>query len=479
MGAAWAIQNIDLIEEAIGDWQTKLKQLPELFKNKALETRGVWSVLDKIFSGVKKAIGKIASKAFEVGKWIFKKAASIGKKIFTRIGNFVMDVVGVVTKKIGDLLGAAAKAISNTIRPPKPQLQGPQRPPVQGPQEPPVQGPKEPKPKNWLQKQGDKVKKMFSGGDDAAKEMLSSPAKAKAGAEAVEGAVSDKSKTLIQKIFSPLSKLGPKGASAASTLSNSFLGTIGKILKKVPYIGSAIDTILNLLAGQDPVQAVIRGLASGAGGAIGWTGGAAIGGKIGLLAGTVVPGIGNIIGGGLGALLGGLVGSMLAGAVGDNLGASAFEYFTGEKRTENKVTGSGTAEAITSFISQPSGTDTAAAITEKRGEINGTTQTVTGDAHMEQEPGKYQYKVSGTGLKSDLTQGSSTPAGMDLSKSMGGTDYQIMNLPEIVTDLRSSNGDMEDVSNTAGQVIEMFSSSNPEMDIYRAFSFSEYQLVAD
>lgn len=478
LAAAWSIDNIDLIEQAIGDWQDNLKNLPELFKNKALETRGVWSVLDNIFSGAKKAVGKIASKVFEVGKWIFKKAASIGKKIFTRIGNFVMDVVGLVTKKIGDLLGAAAKAINNTIRPPKPQLQGPQRPPVQGPQEPPVQGPKGPKPQNWLQKQGDKVKKLFSGGEDATKEMLSSPAKAKAGAEAVEGVVSDKSKTLIQKIFSPLSKLGPKGASAASTLSNSFLGTIGKILKKVPFISSAVDTILNLLAGQQPVEAVIRGLASGSAGAIGWVGGAKLGAGIGALGGSVVPVLGTAVGAGLGGLIGGLVGSMLAGAVGDNLGAGAFEYFTGEKRTENKVTGSGTAEAITSFISQPSGTDTAAAITEKRGEINGTTQTVTGDAHMEQEPGKYQFKVSGTDLSKnlELSGGSSTPAGMDLSKSMGGVDYQVMNLPEVVRDMRQPT-QQKDVSNTPGQKVDMFSSSNPDMDIYRAFSFAEYQLV--
>ncbi len=99
---------------------------------------------------------------------------------------------------------------------------------------------------------------------------------------------------------------------------------------------------------------------------------------------------------------------------------------------------------------------------------------------MEQDPENYQYKVSGTGLSKnlELSGGSSTPAGMDLSKSMGGTDYQIMNLPEVVRDLRQSN-QPKDVGNTAGQMVDMFSSSNPDMEIYKAFSMIEYQLVPD
>lgn len=478
LAGAWAVQNIDLLKSVLADWQAEIKDLPQKLKDKALETRGVWSVLDNIFSGAKKIIGKLARRAYNVGVWIFNKAASIGKKIFSKIGSFVRNIVTAVTKKLRDIVKTASRSISNLINPPtKPKSNQPLLP---GPKEPPMQGPKEPPKKNWFQRQGDRIKKVFSGGDDAAKEMLSSPAKAKAGAEAVDGVVSDKSKTLIQKIFSPLGKLGSKGASAASSLSNTFIGTLGKVLKRVPFIGAAVDTILNTLAGQKPVEAIIRGLASGTGGAIGWAAGAKAGGLLGVAAGTVVPGIGNVVGGGVGALIGGLVGSMLAGAVGDNLGASAFEYFTGEKRTENKVTGSGAVEALQGMVEKPSGTDTAAAITEKNTEINGTTANVTGDAHMEVEPDQYEYKITGTGLSKDinLSNGLSTPAGMDLSKSMGGTDIQMMNLPDIVRDMRTMDDSNTD-TNTSGQFVEMFSSSNPDMSIYTAFSLGEYQLVAD
>ena len=84
LAGAWGIQNIDLILDKLEEWKEQSKNIPEKLKEKALETRGVWSVFDRIFRGLKKAIGRLARRVFKIGK-------EIGKRIGARQSRVSME----------------------------------------------------------------------------------------------------------------------------------------------------------------------------------------------------------------------------------------------------------------------------------------------------------------------------------------------------------------------------------------------------
>lgn len=500
LAGAWALDNIDLILDKIQEWKQESEDLPEKLKEKALETRGVWSVFDRIFGGLKRAIGNLARRVFRIGQNIFRRASKIGRKIFTKIGSFIRKVVTAVLSRIGSFVQKAYSRLINglkALRPPKPNTQTPKTPNVPDPPKPKATTPDvkpgtgsrsvpgdepakpkadakpKPKPKNWLFQAWDNVsdtfKKTVGGGEQMVKE---SPEVAEKAAKEADGVVKPSTKKTVVKIFEPLSKLGSGGKNAAGRLINTMMGTLGNVLKKIPWIGSLIDTILNLIAGQNPVEAVVRGLASGTGGAIGWAGGAAIGGKIGLIGGSVVPGIGNAIGAGLGALIGGLVGSMLAGAIGDEIGATAYEAFTGEKRTDNKVLGSEIVKPVTDLITNP-GNKTAEAITEEKGKQTASVEA-TLEGPVDPKP-DYKVNVNTSGNIFDFGAGSSTPEGMQLdSVSDVINGVQSITLPEQVFDMRNTDNNTQNVEE---QVVPFFPSFNPEMNIYKEFSEKEYQLL--
>ena len=131
----------------------------------------------------------------------------------------------------------------------------------------------------------------------------------------------------ITKALTPITNILKRAGGGFGNFISGVLGNATKLISKIPVIGSVIDILLNKnIEGQSWTEAIIRGLASGSFGALGWKAGALAGGALG----SVVPGFGTAIG----AVLGGIAGSILAGYFGDQGGAALYELLTGKTRTE-------------------------------------------------------------------------------------------------------------------------------------------------
>lgn len=382
LGAAWAVDNLPGILDGIRNFLDSLPKTKQELINSLSKVRGTWSWLDNALKGVKSLIGKVARTAFNVARTIFTKAIDIGKRVFTSIKNFLGDVLNGILRRMRPLVNNLWNGIRNLFRKPAdvetpkpsgtpdtPKPSGtPDAPTPKGqPQQPPGQTPDAPKPgattdtpspsqpgkaaqpqtKNVFQRfydsQVENIKKIFMG-DKVASEVTAitkAGPQSKAAEEATEQGVKNLGNnfTKIKNIFAPVTRLLPDGGKAVLGTMRRILGVVGK----VPILGWAIDTGLNLVSGQGIGEALMRGFASNLAGSAGWIGGA----KVGAAAGTLVaPGPGTVIGG----LLGGVLGSMLLGAGGDQLGAAIYEKTTGKERTGNKVMGTETINNISEMV---------------------------------------------------------------------------------------------------------------------------------
>ena len=99
LGAAWAIDNLPAILNTIDDFTANIPSVGEALENAInflTGTRGVFSILDRMFQPLKNILGKIAKKAVDVGAWIARKTGEIFRKIFTKIKRLCSRVCSVV-----------------------------------------------------------------------------------------------------------------------------------------------------------------------------------------------------------------------------------------------------------------------------------------------------------------------------------------------------------------------------------------------
>jgi len=253
LGTAWAIDNLPTILDSIRDFLDGLPKTKEEFMNSLFSIRGVWSVLDRMLGGVKKAIGRIARAAFNVGRYIFRKAIEIGGRVFRSVKKFLVDLVGGIVKQLKSVVSGLWRNLTNALQPPK--VQGPELPKGMDPSVDPapptpkpqgeipkgtdpdlsgggyqdgkgnlLPGPKEPPPKkNILQKTQDWFSDRFSGfkqkitggettkGVDKAVQFGPQTAEEAAKTKAGVDKVGAKNVSAVEKFFNPLPNLLPDG----------------------------------------------------------------------------------------------------------------------------------------------------------------------------------------------------------------------------------------------------------------------------
>ena len=498
LGAAWAINNLPAILNAIDDFTAEIPSVGEALENTInflTGTRGVFTILDRMFQPLKNIFRRIANKAIDVGSWIARKTSEIFGKIFTKIKNFVVNLFTSLKRRLTNLL----KNI-NPFKPPKPP-----KPPGVGAVPDAVKSAdevtdatkaganaanatkntKNAKPQSWFQgitnwskKQLNRLKS-FSGkatdfvGNALGKgknviTSLGEKAKGLMTGETVKTPVSEQ-KSFISKMLSPLGRIFGKGT----------LKGIVDLASKVPFIGFAIDFLINSkLDGMNNVESIMRALPSsilGAGGA--WAGakaGAFIGGGLG----TVIPLVGNIVGAGIGALIGGFIGAASAGAFGDEVGKLAYKEVTGKEPTANDVMFDKEANAALGFLGDsfgfevPEDTDPLEGEGRQRIELG---KLDTGNETIDSIGNKIlDFKLPATNLSSLMqpSEGStgSTPEGMELSSDAKSADESSLNISELPPNFIDQSSmpktRMEEPKGQA-QMVPDFDTADPTMDSYR------------
>ena len=117
-----------------------------------------------------------------------------------------------------------------------------------------------------------------------------------------------------------------KAAGQSTTMLSKASGLLGKILPRIPIIGSALSGGVTYATSEQETQ--VGKLSEGIGSGLGSFGGAAGGAATGALIGSAVPIIGTLIGGIIGGIAGGIGGDMLGKSVGGKL-ANFFGFADG------------------------------------------------------------------------------------------------------------------------------------------------------
>ena len=489
LAAAWTVDNLPTLLGAWDDFKDGLPDFRDNLIGSLGKMRGVWSIIDFALKKVGPGIRRVAKAVGRTVRFVGRKIFSISKRIFGAIGEFVLNLVKRVVGKIIDLgkwaknaIGGAARSAGNLLSGGADVVNGArqganvadvangarQGTTAAGEVIDDVKAPKG----NWLTKIGDNVKgglkkmgnfgkSMFTKGMDGLRSMGTSIQDATSG---LTGAGSTKPLDGEQKGF--LSGILDKvmNKSKDMNLPTGLMGKLkggmkilDKFLRRVPFVGFAIDYMLNAQEGMKFQENIARSLSSSLAGMVGAGVGAKIGGGIGFAAGTVVPGLGNVVGAAIGAALGGIIGGMAAGTLGDASGAAAYSAFTGKETTDTGLIGG---EAFDNFIS---GNDAASETATK---VSGS------DAEATIQVAPSSAAVVGEGL--------STPEGLSMPTGNGAAETSVtgFDLPPI--DASGEEPMTQDDETELSEIDQepIFSSSNPETAFYRQMAASYYDLMA-
>lgn len=504
LGAAWAIDNLPAILNTIDEFTANIPSVGEALEN-ALNfltgTRGVFTILDRMFQPLKNIFRKIANKAIDIGAWIARKTGEIFRKIFTKIKNFVVELFSSLKRRLTNLLKNL-----NPFKPPKPPGAGA----VDDALETAAKSGDEvidatkagagaidetkaltgtadeaaDAAKPWWKKLGDWGKKQFDNLSGAAKKGVTWVGDRIGDGKKLFGDLADKVKGMapakaspkeqigwLEKMLSPIARLfGPGG-------SKLLKGMVG-ILTKIPGIGMLIDIAINKgLDGMSWTESIIRGVASGATGAVGAAAGAKAGALAGGAIGTIVPGLGNVIGAAIGAVVGGFLGAAAAGAFGDEVGQVAYKKVTGKDATENDVLFDKEANAAVGFLGDAFGFEVEPEkdvppedAPRPRIELTGLD---TGNEALDNTVNSVlDFKLPATNLSSLLEPSSgSTPDGMELSsyaKTADESSLNISELPPNFIDQSSMPTTRLEEPKGQAQSVPDFDTSDPTMNSYRS-----------
>ena len=498
LGAAWVIDNLPAILNAIDDFTADLPTVGEALENAInflTGTRGVFSILDRMFQPLKNILAKIGKKAVDVGAWIARKTGEIFRKIFTKIKDFVVNLFISLKRRLTNLLKNL-----NPFKPPKPPGAGAVDDAAEAglksadevvdatksgvnAADAATDATKNAKPtKPWWKLVGDKfnsawnkLKSLGKSGSDWVGARFNDSKK-------LFGDLGDRVKEFgkatsspkqqvgfLEKMLSPLLTIFGKGG------SKILKGLIG-VLSKIPGIGMLIDIAINRgLDGMDWTQSIIRGVGSGAAGAVGAAAGAKAGGAAGFVIGTAVPGIGNVIGATIGAIVGGFLGAAAAGAFGDEVGKLAYKNATGKEPTANDVMFDKEANAALRFLGDsfdfevPEDTDPLEGDARQKIELTGLD---TGNEAIDSAVNKVlDFKLPATNLSSLLQPSEgSTPDGMELSPDAKSADESSLNISELPPNFIDQSSmpktRMEEPTGQA-QAVPDFDTADPTMNSYR------------
>ena len=452
LGAAWTIDNLPAIIDAIQDFD--LSEFANTLVEKVTSMRGVWSILDDVLRGVKSAIGRIARAAWRLGSFIVRKTFSITRRVVSAITDFVVGVTRRIVTKLTSIVADAAKSLGDAVKPTLQKgaeiIDDVTRPARNWLAESPV-GKMFTAARDWTVDSGKKI--LNKGGEllQSAKTTVSGGlAKLQEGTTGIKPQSDAVRANWLSKALAPIGDAFPHLKNALKGVT----GVVKRVMSIVPGLGFAIDLALNKgVAGQDWTEAIIRAAGSSILGGMSAAAGAKVGGAAGATVGAAFAGVGAIPGAAVGAALGAILAGIVGGAAGDQIGAATYEFTTGEKRTENKPLGSGVVESVT-----------------------GQAPDASLGAHTEVEPKNFDYKISSGAMPT-----SATTAGGDLglyTPEMASLDPEInfVEMPPIMSQV-STGGDEQSPSKEVTQVQEFFS-ADPEMQSYRDLAAQIYQIGA-
>ena len=470
--AAWAFDNFDVILNWVTDLGDKISDLVSDFTGDWTNIRGAWSILDNLLGGVKTFIGRVARKAFDVGRFIAVKGYQIGKKIFTTITDFITSIVSRIFdslmglgRKVKDFLrgllpGAddavkGADAARDAARGGDALRDGARAlPPAGGTGgTPPTVRPKGnfftrgiDSIRSGLSGAGSFVSDMFNKGMEGLRNMGGSIQENLGGDKKVSPKQTNRLKGILDKVLER-AKVSP---GMLKFLKENW-SRVNGLLKRIPAIGFAIDFLLNSSQGMKAEENIIRSLASALGGMTGAAVGAKVGGGIGFAAGSIVPGIGNIAGAAIGSALGAILGGIVGGTGGDKIGAVAYEGYTGKTATKTDTLGG---ETIGGMIDSALGRETPAA-----------------------EPGTAEPKVQFS-PKTDVFSKGSFDSNLSMPSQVSPVIFQEMtNDPIDMRQFQSGGGAEPETRIEDNSFMPSIPSFNPETSIYREISLFEYQLA--
>lgn len=471
--AAWAFDNFDTILNWATNLGDKISDLVSDFTGDWTNIRGAWSILDNLLGGVKTFIGRVARKAFDVGRFIARKGYEIGKRVFTTITDFISSVVSRIFdslmglgRKVKDFLrgllpGAddavkGADAARDAARGGDALRDGAKAlPPAGGTGgKPPTVKPKG----NFFTRGLDSLRSGLSDAGTAARGMFDKGVEGiqNMGRSIQEG-LGGKSKDVTPKQANRLKGILDKvlqKANVSPALMKILKGGFGRVaglLKRIPAIGFAIDYLLNSSQGMKAEENLVRSLASSLAGMTGAAAGAKVGGGVGFVAGSVVPGIGNIAGAAIGSALGAILGGIIGGTAGDKVGAVAYESYTGKTATKTDTLGG---ETIGGMIDSALGRETPAA-----------------------ESGTAEPKVQFS-PKTDVFSKGSFDSNLSMPSQVSPVIFQeITNDPIDMRQFQSGGGAEPETRIEDNSFMPNIPSFNPETSLYRELSLVEYQLA--
>ena len=389
-GAAWAIDNLPAILDAIKDFTEDLPSVSEALSNAVnfmLSTRGLFGILDRLFQPVKNFISRLLKKVVDIFTWIATKATQIFRKIFKTIKDF-----------IGGLLNGLRRRLTKFLK----ELPNPFK---KKPKVDPTDAARNADNVKDGVKGADNVKDGVKGADAAADAV---PPRRRGLFDGIGQAIKDQVSRLPKPFQDAIGNIGDAGKRGITFVTDkfqagkNFLGDIGKkikdmipegqvaktpkkeqtkflskllspltnlfpskiikdmlgLLAKIPGIGIAIDYLINTqFDGMEWMEGLIRAIPSGVAGGAGALGGAKVGAIAGGVLGTIVPVIGNVVGAAIGGIIGGFLGGALMGAFGDDIGRNVYKAATGKEPTANDVMFGETANKATKFLGDTFGFD--------------------------------------------------------------------------------------------------------------------------
>lgn len=455
MGAAWLIDNLPKILDAIKSFDLSIGDFTDQIVKILPNVRGIFGIFDDIIRGILRGIRKIASVAFKIASKIAGSAFRIARKVFNAIRRVATKVAGAIFNGLKNLAGKLF------------QLYKGARAKLKGATKPSVTPEKPAKPKNFIDKMGDGLRsfggkvrdfgdKYTGGGFSKMQQGASSFMRGfkDIGSKAMEkinplsnyaksnNVAKGTSKSRAQGVADLLGKVFEKAGIAGKGLLKKTSGIINKLVK-LPGIGIAIDIMLNKAGGQGMQESLIRGLASGITGMIGMKAGAGVGAGIGTL---ILPGIGTVAGG----LLGGLLGSILASMGGDALAKAGMEM-SGMETTSDAEMSRNYGNIIKNITNNNDNSSI---------DVKSSTHP---ESSIKIKPG-------------DRVSGSSTPDGMQLSNGLTGmmsaNNFNLEELPPIMTRMNKE----EPPQFSGQQQVKAISTKDPQSDVYRQLAGKLYQL---
>lgn len=487
LAAAFLIKNLPQIIDNIKSWDLSFENIKETLKEKLLETRGLGSALARIFRPVTDLLSKIVSKSAQVAKKILGKAITIGGKVFGAVRNFVTNLVRNIVAGASKLVSNAYKSIKDAfIKPPTTKPTSPDKPGGGTPRArkasgmDPADGAKAGKPKpvppkrNFFQKAYDAIR--GGGKTKGAQPSLSGAlGKMQEGMTGVKPQTNAVRANWLAKALSPIGKAYPALKGALGGVLKLSKG----VLKIVPGIGFAIDLALNKgVAGQNWTEAIINALGSSIVGGLSAVAGAKVGGTVGFGVGAAFGGVGAIPGAAIGAALGGIIAGIAGGAAGDMAGKQINKALGTSSNPDNEVMGTdaissvlrdGMLRPVTDFITgaKPENETKVQSSSTKIETLSGS------DVHA---PLGDQVKLNVRNYSQTAAGGSTAIDGMDTSKIFG-ADSNAVNFIELPPIKTNKPARRESESNTQGQTIPSFNTSDSSMDYYRAIAAKEFQLL--